>query len=155
MLLLSMSMQAEDFITQFEYGQMLYQDPRGASCVACHGPTGAGEVIADYTDRAGRVHTLSGPDIRQVTLEQLRNTIRQGGRIMPRYFLTDTEIETIYAYLQQVNRPQKGSPKSLFAQDHTEKNATTAPHKSDPKSIRQLFEMTEPTSDGSRVKRDD
>jgi cytochrome c553 len=110
---------AEDFITQFEYGQMLYQDPRGASCSACHGPTGAGELIAEYTDREGNIRTLDGPDIRQATLEQLRQAVRNGGQVMPRYFLTDKEIETIHAYLQQVNRPQKGSVKALFRETKT------------------------------------
>jgi len=118
-LAMALALGAEDFITEFEYGQMLYQNPRGASCAACHGPTGAGELIAEYTDTEGEVHTLNAPDIRQTPLEQLRKQVRDGGAVMPRYFLTDEEIETIHAYLQQVNHPRKGSVKALFRNSQT------------------------------------
>jgi mono/diheme cytochrome c family protein len=107
---------AEDFITEFEYGQMLYQDPRGASCVTCHGETGGGELIAEYPDKQGRIIALSGPDIRHASLEQIRQSVRDGKGVMPRYFLTDEETQTIHAYLQQVNRPKKSGVAGLFRQ---------------------------------------
>ena len=94
---------AEDFITDFEYGQMLYRDPRGASCAACHGETGSGRLIGAYPDKAGHIVTLRGPDIRHATLEQIRESVRRGSGVMPRYFLTEKEIETIHAYLKKVN----------------------------------------------------
>ncbi|HIP61271.1 MAG TPA: cytochrome c, partial [Sulfurovum sp.] len=34
-LLFCSMLHAEDFISEFEYGQMLYQNPRGVSCVPC------------------------------------------------------------------------------------------------------------------------
>ncbi len=114
LLALSSPAPAEDFITDFEYGQMLYQDPHGASCAACHGETGGGTLIGEYTDREGNIITLNGPDIRHTTLEQLRASVHSGKGVMPRYFLTDKEIQTIHAYLQQVNQPKKGGVSSLF-----------------------------------------
>jgi len=108
-------MEAEDFITEFEYGQMLYQNPRGASCAACHGDTGEGKIIASYQSRDGKNITLQGPDIRNVSLEQMRESIRKGRGVMPRYFLTDDEVRTLHAYLQRVNQAKKGKISALFS----------------------------------------
>jgi mono/diheme cytochrome c family protein len=94
---------AEDFISEFEYGQMLYQNPRGVSCVPCHGDTGEGKTIAVYRDRDGSEKRLFGADIRQSDIERYRESIRKGPGVMPRYFLTDREIEAIYRYIRKVN----------------------------------------------------
>jgi len=94
---------AEDFISEFEYGQMLYQNPRGVSCVPCHGDTGEGKTIAVYRDRDGNEKRLFGADIRQSDIERYRESIRKGPGVMPRYFLTDREIEAIYRYIRKVN----------------------------------------------------
>ena len=106
---------AEDFITEFEYGQMLYHDPRGPSCAACHGETGAGRLIASYLDREGKTQTLTAPDIRSDSLETIRQSVQKGQGVMPRYFLTDREIRAIHAYLKKVNPPEKGSVQKLFS----------------------------------------
>jgi len=119
----------EDFITDFEYGQMLYHDPRGASCAACHGETGAGEVIAEYPDSDGRRVLLHGPDIRRATEKQIRQSLRRGQGVMPRYFLTDQEIRAIHAYLRQVNRPKHTDIAQLFSQTpDTKPHTTTKTH---------------------------
>ena len=101
--LLVASLFAEDFISEFEYGQMLYRDPRGVSCVPCHGETGEGKKIVSYHNNKGEKITISGPDIRAASLEQIRDSVKQGKGVMPKYFLTDKEIQTIHAYLQKVN----------------------------------------------------
>ena len=62
MLLLSFSLYAEDFISEFEYGQMLYRDPRGVGCVPCHGETGEGKMIVSYRNSKGEKITISGPN---------------------------------------------------------------------------------------------
>jgi len=103
LLLVSTLLFAEDFISEHEYGQMLYQNPRGVSCVPCHGETGAGKYIVSYREKDGKEVIIYGPDIRSKTLAQLEDSIKQGKGIMPRYFLTDKEIRTIYAYLKRVN----------------------------------------------------
>jgi len=108
---------AEDFITEFEYGQMLYQNPRGASCVSCHGETGEGRPIGEYRTRHGEKVTLNGPDIRHATLEAVRRSVREGKGVMPRYFLTEDEIRTIYTYLQKVNGQKKGKISALFSKE--------------------------------------
>ena len=114
-LLLAGKICAEDFITDFEYGQMLYRDPRGASCAACHGETGSGKLIGEYPDKTGRIVTLLGPDIRHATLKQIRDSVTKGSGVMPRYFLTEQEVKTIHAYLQKVNPHERvGSITRLF-----------------------------------------
>jgi len=105
---------AEDFITDFEYGQMLYHDPHGASCAACHGETGRGELIGEYRDKQGRLIQITGPDIRHASLKQIRESVEKGRGIMPRYFLTEEEIQTLHAYLQQVNRHKTTGISELF-----------------------------------------
>jgi len=93
---------------------MLYHDPHGASCAACHGETGKGGVITEYRDTEGRYRTLTAPDIRDATPANIKKSIATGKGIMPRYFLTDEEIETIHAYLQKVNNKRKTSISKLF-----------------------------------------
>ena len=90
----------ESFITQYEYGQMLYKNPRGIGCINCHGKNGEGAVIAAYIDDGKKV-VLKGPDIRSVSMKQLQKNLKLRHRIMPTYFLTGSEIRAIYTYLHQ------------------------------------------------------
>ncbi len=113
-LLLVVGLNAEDFITDFEYGQMLYRDPHGASCAACHGETGAGRLIGDYVDTDGHTITLRGSDIRHATLTQIRHSVQSGRGVMPRYFLTEQEIGMLHAYLQKVNQRTTSTVAHLF-----------------------------------------
>ena len=100
---------AEDFISEFEYGQMLYQNPRGVSCAPCHGDRGEGAVIARYTER-GRTVELRGPDIRGATVEAIRKAVSDGPGVMPRYFLTDEEIRALYTYIREAERRLSEEP---------------------------------------------
>ncbi len=88
----------ESFITESEYGQMLYNNPRGIGCIHCHGKRGEGALIARYKDD-GKEYELRGPDIRKVTLETLKRSLPKRHRIMPTYFLTESEIRAIFHYL--------------------------------------------------------
>ncbi len=90
----------ESFITVGEYGQMLYNNPRGIGCIHCHGESGEGALIASYKEDGKRVE-LRGPDIRKVTLKRLKATLPKRHRVMPTYFLTDKEIRAIFHYLHQ------------------------------------------------------
>jgi len=35
----------ESFISNLEYGEMLYKNPRGIGCIKCHGKNGKGKII--------------------------------------------------------------------------------------------------------------
>jgi mono/diheme cytochrome c family protein len=92
----------EDFISHYEYGQMLYNNPRGVSCAQCHGKKGEGKVIVKFHDTHGK-QALKGPDIRLKTLDQMIASINEYHPVMPRYYLTDEEVKAIYDYLQEKN----------------------------------------------------
>ena len=92
----------EDFISHYEYGEMLYSQPRGVSCVECHGESGEGRVIVEFRDIHGK-KVLRGPDIRKESFASMINSVNSYHKIMPRYYLTDEEVKAIYDYLQEKN----------------------------------------------------
>ncbi len=90
---------AEDsFITQYEYGEMLYKNPRGIGCIHCHGNHGKGGYIAAFKEEGKKV-VLRGPDIRHVDIDALKKALQKRYRIMPTYFLTAKEIAALHTYL--------------------------------------------------------
>ncbi len=94
---------SEDFITHDEYGQMLYNNPRGVSCSQCHGDNGEGCVIVSFKDVDGKKKVIKGIDIRQENLSSMINSVNIYHKIMPRYYLTNEEVKAIYDYLQKKN----------------------------------------------------
>ncbi|MCF6244111.1 MAG: cytochrome c [Sulfurovum sp.] len=100
LLLCSTENETESFITDYEYGEMLYSNPRGVSCAECHGDSGQGKSIVHYQDIHGN-QELRGSDIRTSTLAQMIAALNGYHEIMPRYYLTDDEVEAMYKYLQK------------------------------------------------------
>jgi len=92
----------ESFISDYEYGQMLYSNPRGVSCSQCHGKSGEGQVIVTYQDVEG-TESIKGADIRKKTLKEMITSVNAYHKVMPRYYLTDDEVKAIYEYLQKKN----------------------------------------------------
>ncbi len=93
---------SEDFISHYEYGEMLYNNPRGVSCSQCHGKSGEGKTIVEFRDIHGK-QALKGSDIRKDSLSVMINSVDSYHKIMPRYYLTNEEVEAIYDYLQVKN----------------------------------------------------
>ncbi len=101
------------FISNQEYGLMLYNNPRGISCAKCHGSKGKGELIATYIDdKTGKKQQLIAPNISNLTWKVFFNKIKyskilKNGKfkvlnysVMPKYdYLTDSEIKAIYDYI--------------------------------------------------------
>jgi len=109
------------FITKFEYGKMLYANPRGISCVKCHGDDAKGKTITSFTHVRNKVKyncTIRSEDITNITYERFiatldpkkekpkkkfaKNQICEKliyGNSMPKYFLTNEELNSIYFYL--------------------------------------------------------
>ncbi len=108
----------EDFISEFEYGQMLYKNPRGVSCASCHGDLGDGAYIASFLNKDGVKINFYGPDIRALDIKNFKKAILSGGKIMPKYYLTNKEIEAIFKYIKIVNNYEK--PKET--QDNNDSN---------------------------------
>ena len=94
---------SEDFISHYEYGQMLYSNPRGVSCSQCHGDNGEGCVIVSFKDVDGKKKVIKGVDIRQESLPEMINSVNMYHKIMPRYYLTNEEVKAIYDYIQKKN----------------------------------------------------
>lgn len=107
----------ESFLSSVEYGRMLYDNPRGISCKQCHGKTGkGGQKIAKYFDKKRNPKILRGVDISSFSFEDLKaslkNEYRENNRIkrhkiMPMYYLTDTEVQAIHDFLQHANKKKK------------------------------------------------
>lgn len=99
----------EDFISKDEYARMLYQNPRGIGCNKCHGEKGGGKTIANYKQKdkkggAMKKYTLVAPQINNLEFQKFLNAIKKPKGMMPSYFLTDNEIQTLYEYLQAFNK---------------------------------------------------
>ncbi|RLA75458.1 MAG: cytochrome c [Epsilonproteobacteria bacterium] len=97
----------EDFISEFEYGQMLYKNPRGISCAACHAENGEGKEIVSYQDDENQTIIIRGVDIRSHSLVEIEAIVARNHPVMPKYYLTYEEVEAIYFYLQEVNKESK------------------------------------------------
>ncbi len=103
---------AESFITKEEYAAGLYHNPRGVGCHLCHGENGEGKLIARYKEE-GKEQVFAGKPINKLPFKDFY--LKLNSRIvgMPRYYLTDTEIQTLYYYLHReefkraVQKPRK------------------------------------------------
>jgi hypothetical protein len=116
----------ESFITKFEYGKMLYNNPRGISCAKCHGADAKGMVLSKfkhYEKKNTYYCEIKTDDITRVSLDvfkakldpeikEKRPKFGEGevcakmiyGNTMPKYFLTQNELESIYYYITQLNK---------------------------------------------------
>ena len=103
------------FITKYEYGEMLYNNPRGISCKKCHGPKGEGKFFVSFKERDKKTNTIETrniqiPDIRNIPIAKFKDILQStnnAGKIMPTYFLSNDEILAIHYYLQHINKKTK------------------------------------------------
>jgi len=127
-LLLSKSDFDNSFITKYEYGKMLYANPRGISCIKCHGADAKGKTIATFTHIRNKIKyncTIKSDDITGITyksflltldpkLEKTKKKFKKDevckkliyGNSMPTYFLTNEELDSIYFYLKNKEKYQ-------------------------------------------------
>ena len=109
------------FITKFEYGKMLYNNPRGIGCSNCHGKKAEGKKLVSFTheyDNKTYKCELWVPSIRNVTYRKFSRKINSKknppkkfkktqvcekliyySNVMPTYFLVEEEIQAIYHYV--------------------------------------------------------
>lgn len=100
-LLLPLLLNAQNsFITPLEYATSLYENPRGIGCQKCHGVNGEGRVVAKYIDKKENM-SFSGPQINDMDFTRFYYALNKRIKGMPRYFLTQKEIESLYFYLQE------------------------------------------------------
>ncbi len=96
----------EDFITPQEYGKSLYEYPRSIGCVKCHGENGEEALLATYIHK-GKVKSIIIPRINNLSLERFKKALAGDKGIMPKYDLTDEEINAIYLYISSKNKQPK------------------------------------------------
>ena len=109
------------FITKYEYGKMLYFNPRGISCSKCHGDDAKGITISTFThirQKKEYICKITTADITNVTyskfIKKLDSKLKKKkkkfkkdevckrltyGNSMPTYFLTKDELNSIFFYL--------------------------------------------------------
>lgn len=112
------------FITKFEYGKMLYNNPRGIGCNSCHGSNAQGKKIVGFKhthDKKEYKCVLKVPSIKDVdykrfskkinskkndkksfTKEQVCEKLTYYANVMPTYFLVEEEIEAIFYYIKNL-----------------------------------------------------
>ncbi|MCE3036852.1 c-type cytochrome [Helicobacter anatolicus] len=97
----------ESFITIEEYGKELYKNPRGIGCIHCHGENGKGKIIAKYKHK-NIAKNLIGPDITKLDFKTFKEKTLIDKGVMPKYYLTDTELQAIFSFLHSpLNSPKK------------------------------------------------
>lgn len=104
---------SESFITKEEYAAGLYHNPRGVGCHLCHGEAGEGKLIANYKDK-GESKTFAGKPINKLSFREFYDKVNSRIVGMPRYYLTDSEIQILYYYLhrEEFQRAAQKSRKS-------------------------------------------
>jgi mono/diheme cytochrome c family protein len=94
------------FITKYEYGSMLYKNPRGIGCVKCHGASGDGAFLVSYFDqKRAKSYDINTPRINHLSLDKFSKVLKvkkNRSLIMPTYFLTDEEIESLHYYITNI-----------------------------------------------------
>ncbi|QKF59027.1 c-type cytochrome [Aliarcobacter lanthieri] len=112
------------FITKYEYGKMLYMNPRGIGCNNCHGDDARGKKIVDFRHTQNDeeyICSLVAPDIKYIEYnsfskkvnskknenlkfekDQVCDKLIYKANVMPTYFMVEEEIEAIYYYIQNM-----------------------------------------------------
>ncbi len=88
----------DSFITEQEYAEHLYKNPRGIGCDKCHGKRGEGMVIAPYKEKGERKFLKTG-QINSLQFRDFKAALEEKRSVMPKYFLTDKEVISLYNYL--------------------------------------------------------
>jgi len=113
------------FITKYEYGKMLYNNPRGIGCNKCHGDDARGKKIVDFKqetkDKKIYNCSLVAPNIKDIDYqtfsakinskknpnlkfekEQVCDKLIYYANVMPTYFLVEEEIDAILYYIKNI-----------------------------------------------------
>ncbi|MEZ4694507.1 MAG: c-type cytochrome [Aliarcobacter sp.] len=116
------------FITKYEYGKMLFNNPRGIGCNKCHGDDARGKRIVQFkheNEHEKKMYNCSlvAPDIKDIDYatfstkvnskknpkwkfekEQVCDKLIYYANVMPTYFLVEEEIEAIYYYIKNMKK---------------------------------------------------
>jgi hypothetical protein len=109
--LFSETAEKELFISYPEYAKMLYFEPKGPSCVYCHGEKGRVNKKIRYISKKSKYsRTFKYIDIKpiyQMKYKDFAKKMDSSLNFMPSYFLTESEIKAIYSYLVRTAQAEK------------------------------------------------
>lgn len=88
------------FITPLEYASQFYKNPRGIGCQLCHGDNGEGKLIANYVHKNVK-KSFRGPPINGLDFEKFYRALNMKKDGMPRYYLTQKELQALYLFLHR------------------------------------------------------
>ncbi|RAX51812.1 hypothetical protein CCY99_08405 [Helicobacter sp. 16-1353] len=88
----------KEFLTQYEYGKALYNNPRNIGCIKCHGQNGEGAIIS-YIKQNGKLKPIIAPKITGLKFARFEQGLKSGKGFMPRYNLTASEMVSLYIFL--------------------------------------------------------
>ncbi len=100
---------ADSFITKKEYAQNLYYNPRGVGCNHCHGDNGEGKLLATYIED-GVKKDYYAKAINDIPYTDFYKQLKSRIKGMPRYYLTDNEIQILYYYLHPDGKKKDAKP---------------------------------------------
>lgn len=101
---------SSDFISPQEYAAQLYKNPRGIGCQHCHGENGEGKIIAKYKHKSIE-RKFTGPKINNISYSEFYRALNRRKKAMPRYFLTDKEVQALYLHLHKNDKVKKKNAK--------------------------------------------
>ncbi|AFI06242.1 c-type cytochrome [Helicobacter cetorum] len=108
--LLSLEAKEADFISDLEYGLALYKNPRGISCVKCHGFKGEKQKITSYYEK-DEEKVLYAPKINDLDFKTFKDALYLGKGMMPKYNLNLEEVQAIYLYITSMGRKKTSTAK--------------------------------------------
>lgn len=108
------------FITAMEYASQLYKNPRGIGCQYCHGEKGEGKLVANYTEKKEK-KSFGGSPINKLEWSVFYFALNKSINGMPRYYLTEKEIQALYLYLTEDKLRQEANEKAQKEQPKAQK----------------------------------
>ena len=101
LILLSLELLSDSsFITKREYGEQLYNEPRGVGCSNCHGVDGKGAKIVSYIHKK-KEKVIIAPSIRFLKAKEIEKGVNRHPSYVPNYFLVKDEYKSLEAFLEK------------------------------------------------------
>jgi hypothetical protein len=109
-----------NFLTLFEYSKMLYNNPKGISCVTCHGSRGERRhYIKYFHERKGRDVQITFSPLYEMPYKKFKKALIENRRLMPKYILSEPEVKSLYYYVLKINNRYRdkrgGAPKKIVS----------------------------------------
>jgi hypothetical protein len=145
------------FITVMEYSSQLYKNPRGIGCQNCHGEKGEGKLVANYTHNDVK-KKFAGSAINKLEWSTFYYALNRSNNGMPRYYLTEKEIQALYLYINEdeLRKAEKEASKTKNEALKTaieEQNVQKAEPKKEESKVKKVEPKVEPKKEEPNVQK--